>query len=50
MNAWIKELCGVKGLNERIDEGMLQWFSHMERMVNDRIAKKVYVGKCAGSC
>ena len=22
----------------------------MERMENDRIAKRVYVGKCAGSC
>ena len=28
-NAWIRELCGVrKGLDERIDEGILRWFSH----------------------
>ena len=47
-NAQIKELCRVKNdLDERIDEGMLRWFSHMER---DRIAKKVYVRVCAGSC
>ena len=41
-NAWIRELCGVrKGLDERIDEGVLRWFRHMERMERDRIAKRV---------
>ena len=45
--ARIRELCGVKkGLDERIDEGELQWFGHVERMENDRIAKRVYVGVC----
>ena len=34
--------------DERIDEGMLQWFS--QRMEKDRIAKRVYVGECTGSC
>ena len=48
-NARLRELCGVEGLDERIDEGMLQWFSHVERMERDRIAKRVYVGECAGS-
>ena len=33
-----------KGLDERIDEGVLQWFGHV-----DRIAKRFYVGECAGS-
>ena len=43
-NAWIRELCGMtKGLDERIDEGVLWWFNHVERMENDRIAKRVYV-------
>ena len=27
-------------------DGVLQWFGHMERMENDRIAKRVYVGEC----
>ena len=27
------------------DEGVLWWFSQAERMENDRIAKKVYVGE-----
>ena len=45
MNAQIRELCGMrKGLDERIDEGVLWWFGHVERMEKDRIAKRVYVG------
>ena len=27
---------------------MVQWFSHVERMENNRIFKRVYVGECAG--
>ena len=47
----IRELCRmVKGVDERIDEGVLQWFSHVERMKKDRIIKSVYVGECDGSC
>ena len=38
-----------KGLDERIDEGVLQWFGHVQGMEKDRIAKRVYVGECAGS-
>ena len=42
-NAWIRELCRVmKRLDERIDEDVLQWFDHKERMENERIAKRVY--------
>ena len=48
--AQIKELCGVtKGLDERIDEVVLRWLGHVEKMENDRIAKRDYVGECAGS-
>ena len=35
-----------KGLDERIDEGILGRFGHVER---DRIAKRLYVGECACS-
>ena len=35
--------------DERVDESVLQWFGNVEKMENDRIAKKVYVGDCAGS-
>ena len=49
-NAQIRELCGVmKGVDERIEKGALRWFGHVEKIENDRIAKSVYVGKCAGS-
>ena len=42
LNAWIREICGVrKGLDERIDEGILRWFSHVKRMERDRIARRV---------
>ena len=39
----------TKGVYERIDEGVLHWFGHVERMEKDMIAKRVYVGECAGS-
>ena len=49
-NAWVRELCGVKkGLDERIDEGVLQWLGNVQRMESDMIAKRVYVRECAGS-
>ena len=32
-NAGTRELCGVmKGVDERIEEGVLRWFGHVERM------------------
>ena len=47
----IRQLCEMtKGVDEKIDVGVLRWFGHVERMKNDRIAKRVYVGECAGSC
>ena len=36
-----------KGLDERIDVAVLRCFGHVER---DGIAKRVYLGECAGSC
>ena len=46
-NARIKELCGVtKGMDEKIDEGILRWFCHVERTENDRNVIRVYVGVC----
>src|SRR5678816_3422023 len=36
-NESIRELCGVKkGVNERINENMLRWFGHVERMIDSR--------------
>ena len=39
----------TKGVDERLDEGVLRLFSHVERMENDRTAKRVYIEECAGS-
>ena len=41
-NAWIRELC-------RVTKGVLRWFGHVERMENDWIAKRAYVGEYGGS-
>ena len=32
-----------------VDERVLRWFGHIERMENDRTGKRVYVGECVGS-
>ena len=43
--------CGVtKEVDERIDEGVLWWFGHVQKMENDRITKRVKIGECAGGC
>ena len=42
LNTQIRELCRVKkGLDERIDEGVLWWFGQLERMERDRIEKRI---------
>ena len=49
-NTQIRELCRMKKrLDERIDEGALRWFCHVERMENNRIAMRVHLGECASS-
>ena len=49
-NARIRKLCRVtKEVDERIDEGVLRWFDHREKMENDMLAKRVIVGECVGS-
>src|SRR5678816_1261878 len=49
-NELIREWCGVKkGVNERINESMLRWFGHMERMNDSRLVKRMYSGECVGS-
>ena len=35
--------------DERDERKDLWWFGHVERMENDKIAKRVHVGDCAGS-
>ena len=38
----------AKGVDEKIEEDVLHCFSHVERMENDRIAKRLYVGEFVG--
>ena len=40
----------TKDVDGKIDEDFLQLSGHLERMENDRIAKRVYVGECTSSC
>ena len=40
----------TKGVDKRIDESVIRWIRHVERIENDKIAESVYVGKCGGSC
>ena len=48
-NERIRELCGVKkGVNERINETILRWFGHLERMDESRLVKRMYNGECVG--
>ena len=48
LNAWIGELCGMtRGLDDRINDSILCWFGHVERMEKDMIVKRVYEGECA---
>ena len=50
-NTRIRELYGAAiAIDEMIDETVLRWFGHIERMKNDRVAKRVYVEDCVGSC
>ena len=50
LSARIREVSGVtKWEDKRIDEGVLRWFGHVQRMENDRITQKFYVGECLGS-
>ena len=37
----------TKDVDEKIDEGALQWFGRVVRMENDMIANRVYLGECA---
>ena len=32
-----------KSLDKRIDEGVLRWYGHVERMERNMITKRVYV-------
>ena len=42
LNVRIRKLCEVKkGLDEMIDEAVLRWFGHVERIKRHKIAKRI---------
>ena len=46
---WMEKVSNARitcRVDERIVEGFLWWFSHVERTENDRITKRVYLGEC----
>ena len=50
-NARIRELCGVTNVvEERVDENVLGWFVHTERIWIDRNAIRVYMGGPVPMC
>merc|ERR1712002_339685 len=48
-NVRIREMCGKNvGVSERMDQGGLRWFGHVERMGNERLVKRVYDSEVRG--
>ena len=42
-NVEIRRKCGKNtSMSQRIDQGVLRWFGHVERMGDERMAKRVY--------
>merc|ERR1712002_182437 len=42
LNIEIRGMCGKNvGVSERMDQGILKWFGHVERMGNERLVKSV---------
>merc|ERR1712002_855444 len=49
-NVRIREMCGKNvGVSERMDQGVLRWFGHVERMGNERLVKRVYDSEVRGA-
>ena len=48
-NEEIRRRCRKKAsVSERMDQSTLRWFGHVERMEDDRLAKKVYILEMQG--
>merc|ERR1712002_866144 len=48
-NVEIKRMCGKNvSVSERMDQGILRWFGHVERMGNERFVKRVYDSEVRG--
>ena len=48
-NERVREMCGNKrSFGERVDQGVLKWYGHMERMNDERLTKRVYKAEVEG--
>jgi len=48
-NTVIREECAVKmSVIDQVENGLLRWFGHMERMSNERLTRRIYVGEVEG--
>ena len=49
LNVKIRRRCGENvSVSQRIDQGVLRWFGHVERMGEERMAKRVYESDVRG--
>ena len=45
----IRRMCGKNvSVSQRMDQGVLKWFGHVERMENERLVKRVYDSEVRG--
>ncbi|WP_435336460.1 hypothetical protein, partial [Klebsiella pneumoniae] len=48
-NEEIRGRCGVdKSLNQQVEESILRWYGHVERMDDERTVKKIYKSDIVG--
>ena len=48
-NVEIRRMCNRSGsVSQRMDQGVLRWFGHVERMGNERLVKRVYESEVRG--
>ena len=49
-NVDVRRKCGKNfGVGERMDQGVLRWFGHVERMREERLVKRVYESDVRGA-
>ena len=48
-NVEIRRMCGRDvSVSQRMDQGVLRWFGHVERMENERLVKRMYESEVRG--
>ena len=48
-NVEIRRMCGKNvSVSQRVNQGILRWFGHVERMGDERLVKRVYESEVRG--